>query len=80
MPYECGLEPIGNARGEFNIIFYIIGLLYLIFDLEILFLYPLAVSLWLLNTYIGFISIILFFILLTLGFIYEWKSGIFDLF
>ena len=80
LPYECGLEPIGHARGEFNIIFYIIGLLYLIFDLEILFLYPLAVSLWLLNTYIGFITIILFFILLTLGFIYEWKSGIFDLF
>ena len=75
LPYECGLEPIGDARGEFNIIYYIIGLLYLIFDLEILFLYPLAASLWLLNTYIGFIIILLFFIILTLAFIYEWYSG-----
>lgn len=75
LPYECGLEPIGDARGEFNIIYYIIGLLYLIFDLEILFLYPFAASLWLLNTYLGFIMVLLFFIILTLAFIYEWYAG-----
>jgi NADH-quinone oxidoreductase subunit A len=75
LPYECGLEPIGTARGEFKIIYYIIGLLYLIFDLEILFLYPFAASLWLLNSYLGFISILLFFIFLTIGFIYEWLNG-----
>lgn len=79
LPYECGLEPLYDARGEFNIIYYIIGLLYLIFDLEILFLYPLAASLWLLNTYIGFIIIIIFFIIITLAFIYEWFSGALDL-
>jgi NADH-quinone oxidoreductase subunit A len=75
LPYECGLEPIGTARGEFQIIYYIIGLLYLIFDLEILFLYPFAASLWLLNSYLGFISVLLFFIFLTIGFIYEWLNG-----
>lgn len=53
LPYECGLEPIGQARGEMKIIYYLIGLLYLIFDLEILFLYPFAASIWLLKTYIG---------------------------
>lgn len=79
LPYECGLEPIGHARGEFNIIYYIIGLLYLIFDLEILFLYPFAASMWLLNTYLGFIILLLFFILLTLAFIYEWYSGALNL-
>lgn len=79
LPYECGLEPIGDARGEFNIIYYIIGLLYLIFDLEILFLYPFAASLWLLNTYIGFITVLLFFIILTLAFIYEWFAGALNL-
>lgn len=79
LPYECGLEPIGDARGEFNIVYYIIGLLYLIFDLEILFLYPYAASLWLLNTYIGFIVLLIFFILLTLAFIYEYYLGALDL-
>ena len=76
LPYECGLEPIENARGEFNIIYYIIGLLYLIFDLEIIFLYPIAASLWLLNSYLGFIFFIIFFIILTLAFIYEWYAGV----
>lgn len=79
LPYECGLEPMGDARGEFNIVYYIIGLLYLIFDLEIIFLYPFAASIWLLNTYIGFLILLSFFILLTLAFIYEYKSGALDL-
>ncbi len=76
LPYECGLEPIEDARGEFNIIYYIIGLLYLIFDLEIIFLYPIAVSLWFLNNYIGFLFLMLFLIILTLAFIYEWYAGV----
>lgn len=79
LPYECGLEPIGDARGEFNIVYYIIGLLYLIFDLEIIFLYPFAGTLWLLNSYIGFLILIIFFTLLTLAFLYEWLSGALDL-
>ena len=76
VPYECGQEPIEDARGEFNIIYYIIGLQYLIFDLEIIFLYPIAASLWLQNTYLGFIVILIFFILLTLAFLYEWYAGV----
>lgn len=78
-PYECGLEPIGDARLEFKIVYYIIGILYLQFDLEIIFLYPQATSLLILKTYIGFISILLFFILLTIAFIYEWYQGALNL-
>jgi NADH-quinone oxidoreductase subunit A len=77
-PYECGLEPIGDARIKFKIIYYMIGILYLLFDLEIIFIYPLAVSIWLINSYIGFIYILIFIILLTLGFIYEWFTGSLD--
>lgn len=73
------MEPIEDARGEFNIIYYIIGLLYLIFDLEIIFLYPFAASLWLLNTYFGFLLILLFFIFLTLAFLFEWYAGVLNL-
>lgn len=78
-PYECGLEPIGDARIKFKIVYYIIGILYLLFDLEIIFIYPLAVSIWLIHSYLGFIYILTFLILLTLGFIYEWFSGSLDI-
>ena len=77
-PYECGLEPIGDARIKFKVIYYLIGILYLLFDLEIIFLYPLAVTLSFIP-YLGFISILLFLIFLTLGFIYEWFTGTLDL-
>lgn len=74
--YECGLEPQGNANKiKIKIVHYIIGILYLLFDLEIIFLYPLATTLWLIHSYLGFICIILFFIILTLAFIYEWFTG-----
>ena len=77
LPYECGFEPIGDARGEFNIVYYLIGLLYLIFDLEIVLILPWAGSLLilqdlLLNTCI----VMIFFILITLAFIFEFRSGI----
>ena len=78
-PYECGLEPIGDARSQLNIVYYMIGQQYQIFDLEIQFLYPFAASFWQQNTYIGFITQIQFFILLTLGFIYEYMSNVFSL-
>ena len=51
--YECGLEPMGDAKVRPKIVYYIVGILYLLFDLEIVFLYPLAASLWLINNYIG---------------------------
>jgi NADH-quinone oxidoreductase subunit A len=77
--YECGLEPLGNARLKIKIVYYIIGILYLLFDLEVIFLYPLAASLYIINSYIGFLIIIIFFILLTLAFIYEWYQGVLEL-
>lgn len=76
--YECGLETFSNAKVEIKITYYIIGILYLIFDLEIIFIYPLAVSLSLIN-FIGFLTIMFFFILLTLAFIYEWYQGVLDI-
>jgi NADH-quinone oxidoreductase subunit A len=52
--YECGLEPVGDARMKFEILYYVIGLLYLIFDLEIIFLFPLAAAMFTLNSVIAF--------------------------
>lgn len=77
--YECGLEPMGDAKAKLKIVYYIIGVLYLLFDLEIVFLYPLAASLWLINNYIALGAIIIFIILLTLTFIYEWFKGALEL-
>jgi NADH-quinone oxidoreductase subunit A len=77
--YECGLEPMGDAKVKLKIVYYVVGVLYLLFDLEIVFLYPLASSLWLINNYVGLGSIILFIFLLTLTFIYEWFVGALEL-
>ncbi len=77
--YECGLEPLGNARLQIKIVYYIIGILYLLFDLEIIFLYPQAASQYIMNSYIGFLMVLIFFILLTLAFIYEWYQGVLEL-
>ena len=74
--YECGFEPIhNNARIKFEILYWIIGILYLIFDLELIFIFPLVTTLSNLNNSIGFLSYLIFIILLTIGFIYEWKKG-----
>lgn len=77
--YECGLEPMGDAKVKLKIVYYIVGILYLLFDLEIVFLYPLAASLWLVNNYQGLLAIITFVVLLTLTFIYEWFIGALEL-
>ena len=73
--YECGLEPMGNSRMKFDIIYYVIGIQYLIFDLEIIFLFPLATVLFSLNSLIAFWIALCFLIILTIGFIYEWFQG-----
>jgi NADH-quinone oxidoreductase subunit A len=73
-PYECGFEGVGKVRNEFDIQFYLIAILFIIFDLEIAFLFPFAVSLRTIGIF-GFWSMIAFLILLTIGFIYEWKRG-----
>lgn len=70
-PYECGFIPIyGQTRSPFHIQFYIVGILFLVFDLEILLLFPIAVTLYQVGIY-GFSIAALFFIVLTVGFVYE---------
>ena len=72
--YECGFEGEGKVRGDFNVQFYLVAILFIIFDLEIAFLFPWAVSLEKIGVF-GFWSMMVFLILLTVGFIYEWKRG-----
>jgi NADH-quinone oxidoreductase subunit A len=73
--YECGFEPFGDARSFFDIHFYIVGLLFIIFDLEIVFLVPLAVGLESVSA-VGYISFIIFMAVLIIGFYYEWSLGL----
>jgi NADH-quinone oxidoreductase subunit A len=80
-PYECGFDafdaPERNARGKFSVQFYLIAILFIIFDVEIAFLFPWAISLKTIGLF-GFWSMMLFLLVLTLGFIYEWKKGALD--
>ena len=74
--YECGFEPIhSNARIKFDIIYWIIGILYLIFDLELIFIFPFATILHNLDNPLALLVYLIFIIVLTLGFVYEWKKG-----
>ena len=75
--YECGFEPFSDSRMEFDVRFYLVAILLIIFDLEIAFLFPWAISLGNIGT-IGFISMMIFLFILTIGFIYEWKKGALD--
>jgi NADH-quinone oxidoreductase subunit A len=72
--YECGFEPFDDARSKFDIRFYLVAILFLIFDLEVAFLFPWAVGFQHIGS-LGFWSMILFLLILTIGFIYEWKKG-----
>lgn len=76
-PYECGFEGEGEVRNKFDIQFYLVAILFIIFDLEIAFLFPWAVSLKTIGVF-GFWSMMIFLTLLTVGFIYEWKRGALD--
>lgn len=73
-PYECGFEAFGDARGQFDVRFYLVAILFIIFDLEVAFLFPWAISLKHLGEF-GFWSMVGFLGILTIGFIYEWKKG-----
>ena len=75
--YECGFEAFGDSRMEFDVRFYLVAILFIIFDLEIAFLFPWAISLGNLGT-LGFWSMMIFLFVLTLGFVYEWKKGALD--
>ena len=75
--YECGEIPEGSAWVQFNIRFYIIALIFIIFDVEVVFLFPWAVSLGNIGL-LGFWSMMFFLLILTVGFVYEWKKGALD--
>ena len=72
--YECGFEAFGDARAKFDVRFYLVAILFIIFDLEVAFLFPWAISFYDLGMY-GFWSMMIFLGILTIGFIYEWKKG-----
>ena len=73
-PYECGFEPFADARGKFDVQFYLVAILFIIFDLEIAFLFPWAITLGETGEF-GFWSMVVFLGVLTIGFVYEWKKG-----
>ena len=73
-PYECGFEPFEDARMRFDVRYYLVAILFIIFDLEVAFLFPWAVSLGDIGVF-GFWSMVVFLAVLTVGFIYEWKKG-----
>ncbi len=72
--YECGFDPIGDAHSNFDVRFYLVAILFIIFDLEIIFLIPWAISLSKIGL-VGFYSMMVFLSVLIIGFIYEWKKG-----
>jgi len=72
--YECGFEPFADARTKFDVRFYLVAILFIIFDLEVAFLFPWAIALGQIGMF-GFWSMMVFLGILTIGFIYEWKKG-----
>ena len=72
--YECGFDAFSDARGRFDVRFYLVTLLFIIFDLEIAFLFPWATALGDIGVF-GFWSMMVFLAVLTIGFIYEWRKG-----
>ena len=73
-PYECGFDPFDDARMRFDARFYLVAILFIIFDLEVAFLFPWAVAFGKLGA-TGFWSMVVFLAVLTIGFAYEWKKG-----
>ena len=76
-PYECGMPPVGDARERQSIRFYLIAMIFLLFDIEIAFLYPWALALRSLG-WTGYMQVVLFTLVLMAGYIYIWKKGALD--
>jgi NADH-quinone oxidoreductase subunit A len=76
-PYECGMPAVGNARERQSVKFYLVAMIFLLFDIEVAFLYPWAVSLRDLG-WSGFVQIVTFFLILLVGFVYVWRKGVLD--
>ncbi len=73
-PYECGFEAFEDSRMKFDVRYYLVAILFIIFDLEIAFLFPWAVVLDKIGMF-GFVAMVIFLAILVIGFIYEWKKG-----
>src|SRR5215468_1558471 len=77
LPYECGITPVGNARERFSVKFYLVGMLFILFDIEAIFLYPWAVVYRELKMF-AFVEMLIFIVLILAGFFYFWKKGALD--
>ena len=75
--YECGFEPFDDARRRFDVRYYLVAILFIIFDLEVAFLFPWAITLGDIGMF-GFLSMLGFLGVLTVGFVYEWRKGALD--
>jgi NADH-quinone oxidoreductase subunit A len=76
-PYECGMPPVGDARERQSVKFYLVAMIFLLFDIEVAFLYPWAMALRELG-WGGFVQVVLFMALLLFGYIYVWRKGALD--
>jgi NADH-quinone oxidoreductase subunit A len=76
-PYECGMAPLGDARGRFSVKFYLVAMLFILFDVEAVFLYPWAVILHDLKMF-GFWEMVVYIAIILVGFFYAWKKGVLD--
>src|SRR5215510_1790716 len=74
VPYECGMQPIGTARDRFSVKFYLVAMLFLLFDMEAVFLFPWAVIYRELKIF-GFMEMLLFIVAILAGYVYVWKKG-----
>ena len=76
-PYECGMPPVGDARERQSVKFYLVAMIFLLFDIEVAFLYPWAMALRDLG-WAGYVQVLLFMFLLLAGYIYVWRKGVLD--
>jgi NADH-quinone oxidoreductase subunit A len=76
-PYECGMPAVGDARERQSIRFYLIAMIFLLFDIEVAFLYPWALALRALG-WVGYLQVVLFTLVLVAGYVYVWKKGALD--
>src|SRR4249919_2654875 len=76
-PYECGMPAVGDARERQSVKFYLVAMIFLLFDIEVAFLYPWALALRDLG-WPGFVQIVTFFLILLVGYIYVWRKGVLD--
>jgi NADH-quinone oxidoreductase subunit A len=76
-PYECGVPPVGDARERHSVKFYLVAMIFLLFDIEVAFLYPWAMALRDLG-WNGFLQVVVFFAILFSGYLYVWRKGVLD--